>query len=122
MEKITFVNESEPYLSAENLNAMQDNMENAIEQQKLKTQVYEGRFASVGNSSETGVNVDFSTMFPNLSLSDVICFNVEITDVYETYDRTYANIISYTGILQIRSYAMTQGIEVRVTAFYRKKQ
>ena len=30
MEKITFVNENEPYLSAENLNAMQDNIEEAI--------------------------------------------------------------------------------------------
>ena len=30
MEKITFVNESAPYLSAENLNQMQDNVENAI--------------------------------------------------------------------------------------------
>lgn len=30
MEKIQFVNNSEPYLSAENLNQMQDNIENAI--------------------------------------------------------------------------------------------
>lgn len=30
MEKITFVNESEPYISAENLNQMQSNIENAI--------------------------------------------------------------------------------------------
>lgn len=31
MEKINFVNNSEPYLSAENLNQMQDNMENATQ-------------------------------------------------------------------------------------------
>ena len=30
MEKITFVNENAPYVSAENLNQMQDNVENAI--------------------------------------------------------------------------------------------
>ena len=30
MEKITFANDSEPYLSAENLNQMQDNIENDI--------------------------------------------------------------------------------------------
>ena len=30
MKKITFVNENEPYLSAENLNQMQDNIETAI--------------------------------------------------------------------------------------------
>ena len=30
MEKINFVNNSEPYLSAENLNQMQDNIENAV--------------------------------------------------------------------------------------------
>ena len=30
MEKINFVNNSEPYLSAENLNTMQDNIETAI--------------------------------------------------------------------------------------------
>ena len=30
MKKITFVNNSEPYLSAENLNQMQENVENAI--------------------------------------------------------------------------------------------
>lgn len=106
-------------LNAENLNNNFNELNKAIEQEKLKTQVYEGLFTNVGNSSETGVNVDFSTMFPNLSLGDVICFNVEITDVYETWDRTYANVLSSTGTLQIRSYAMTQGIAVCVTAFYR---
>ena len=32
MEKITFVNNSEPYLSAENLNQLQTNIENAIKE------------------------------------------------------------------------------------------
>lgn len=35
MEKINFVNNSEPYLSAENLNQMQDNMENAVKTRTL---------------------------------------------------------------------------------------
>jgi hypothetical protein len=39
MQKITFVNESEPYLSAENLNQMQDNVENAINWKLYKSNV-----------------------------------------------------------------------------------
>lgn len=38
MEKINFANNSEPYLSAENLNQMQTNMENAIDEVDKKTQ------------------------------------------------------------------------------------
>ena len=118
MEKINFQNEITP-LNDTNLNRMQDNVENAIEKERLKTQVYENYFNNVGNSSETGVNVDFATMFPNLSLSDVVCFNAEIINVYETWDRTYANVLGTTGTLQIRSYAATQEVSVRVTAFYK---
>ena len=36
MEKITFVNNSEPYLSAENLNQLQTNIENAINEAAKK--------------------------------------------------------------------------------------
>lgn len=82
--------------------------------QQIKTATYEGSFTNVS----TTTNVDFSTMFPNLSLSQVICFNIEIIDVYNTWDRVYANILS-TGQLQVRSYAEKQDIKVRVTAFYK---
>lgn len=39
MEKITFVNNSEPYLSAENLNQLQTNIENAINETYSTTEV-----------------------------------------------------------------------------------
>ena len=39
MEKITFVNNSEPYLSAENLNQLQTNIENAIRETYSTTEV-----------------------------------------------------------------------------------
>lgn len=39
MEKITFVNNSEPYLSAENLNQLQTNIENAIKETYSTTEV-----------------------------------------------------------------------------------
>ena len=87
----------------------------------LKTQVYERSFGNVGDTSETGIDVDFATMFPNLSLDNIVCFNVEIVDVFTTWDRVYANILNpkAIGTLQIRSYAATQNITVRVTAFYK---
>lgn len=81
----------------------------------IKTQVYTGSFAGVSTSTD----VAFNEMFPTLNLNDVICFNVEITDVYATWDRTFANIKARDGELQIRSYAQTQNIDVRVTAFYK---
>ena len=122
MDKINFVNNSEPALSAENLNQMQDNIENGIRAEKLKTKVFLQSFNNVGNSNETGVNVDFSTMFPNLNASDVVAINVEIINVYETWDRTFANMLykanNIPQTLQIRSYATTQQITVRITAFY----
>ena len=80
----------------------------------IKTATYEGFFSSVSTST----NVDFATMFPNLNISQVICFNVEIIDVNDTWDRTYAHVLK-TGVLQVRSYAQTQAIRVRVTAFYK---
>lgn len=88
------------------------------------TKTYTATFDNVGNSSATAPNIPFSTMFPNLSLSDVICFNTEILDVYSTWDRTYANVLmamngsGEQGTLQVRSYAQTQTVSVRVTAFY----
>ena len=57
-------------------------------------------------------------MFPNLTLSQVICFNIEIIDAYDTWDRVFAHIIS-NGQLQVRSYAKTQQLAVKVTAFYK---
>ena len=36
MEKVNFVNDSEPDISAENLNLMQNNIENAIAEMKLE--------------------------------------------------------------------------------------
>lgn len=92
--------------------------------EQIKTAVYINEFINVSTST----NVAFKTMFPNLTLSQVICFNTEIINVYETWDRTYAHILyqseaptsGRTGELQIRSYASIQNIVVRVTAFYRE--
>lgn len=90
----------------------------------VKTAVYIHEFTNVSTST----NVAFKTMFPNLSLDKVICFNVEIINVYKTWDRTYAHILYISGSptskrsgeLQIRSYASIQNVAVRVTAFYRE--
>lgn len=90
----------------------------------VKTAVYIHEFTNVSTST----NVAFKTMFPNLSLAKVVCFNVEIVNVYETWDRVYAHILyqadtptsGRSGELQIRSYASTQNVVVRVTAFYRE--
>lgn len=100
------------------------NQINNNEKEQIKTAVYINEFRNVSTST----NVAFKTMFPNLSLNEVVCFNIEIVNVYETWDRTYAHILyqseaptsGRTGELQIRSYASIQNIVVRVTAFYRE--
>lgn len=99
------------------------NQINNNEKGQIKTAVYINEFANVSTST----NVAFKTMFPNLSLDKVVCFNIEIVNVYETWDRVYANILRQaeaptsgrSGELQIRSYASTQNVVVRVTAFYK---
>ena len=101
-----------------------DNLLNNNAKEQIKTAVYIKEFVKVSTST----NVAFKTMFPNLSLDKVVCFNIEIVNVYETWDRTYAHILyipsaptsKRNGELQIRSYASTQNIAVRVTAFYRE--
>ena len=100
------------------------NQINNNEKGQIKTAVYINEFINVSTST----NVAFKTMFPNLSLDKVVCFNVEIVNVYETWDRVYAHILyqseaptsGRSGELQIRSYASIQNIVVRVTAFYRE--
>lgn len=90
---------------------------------QIKTETYSNAFANVSTST----NVDFKTMFPNISLNQIICFNVEIENVLSTWDRVYANILynredlnsEGNGQLQIRSYAKTQSVSVKVTAFYK---
>ena len=95
------------------------NQINNNEKEQIKTAVKSMLFDSVGGDSTTGANITFNEMFPNLNLNQVICFNVEITDVYETWDRVTAHILA-DGTLQIRSYLKTQQVAVRVTAFYRE--
>jgi len=53
MEKIIFVNESEPYLSAENLNTIQDNVENEIENIKNEISGEEWENLTLLNGFET---------------------------------------------------------------------
>ena len=115
MDKINFQN-GVTKVNADTFNTFQNNIDEAKAEksEQIKTETYQGSFTNVS----TTTNVDFSTMFPNLSLSQVICFNIEIIDVYNTWDRVYANILS-NGQLQIRSYAEKQDIKVRVTAFYK---
>lgn len=95
------------------------NQINNNEKEQIKTAVKSMLFDSVGGDSTTGANITFNEMFPNLNLNQVICFNVEITDVYETWDRVTVHILA-DGTLQIRSYLKTQQVAVRVTAFYRE--
>lgn len=116
-EIVEAVYEGDTPLSAFMLNKLQDN----IEEDQIKATTYEGRFDNVS----TATDVNFSTMFPELNYTRVICFNVEITDAYATWDRTYANILTNNndskknGMLQVRSYAQAQAVSVRVTAFYK---
>lgn len=95
------------------------NQINNNEKEQIKTAVKLMSFTSVGGDSITGANITFNEMFPNLKQNQVICFNVEIVDVYDTWDRVTANILA-SGTLQIRSYLKTQKVDVRVTAFYRE--
>lgn len=95
------------------------NQINNNEKEQIKTAVKSMLFNSIGGDSITGANITFNEMFPNLNKNQVICFNVEITDVYETWDRVTAHILA-DGTLQIRSYLKTQQVSVRVTAFYRE--
>lgn len=100
------------------------NQINNNEKEQIKTAVYIKEFINVSTST----NVAFKTMFPNLSLDKVVCFNTEIVSVYETWDRVYANILyqattptsGRSGELQIRSFASIQNVVVRVTAFYKE--
>ena len=91
--------------------------EKLVKQEKiLHTAVFEREF----NNVSTQTNVEFNEMFPGLNLDDIICFNVEITNTYSTWDRIYAHVLRSTGTLQVRSYAETQYLlTVRVTAFYK---
>ena len=112
----------EPTVLVKNGNIFEEFIRNN-EKEQIKTAVYINEFTNVSTST----NVAFKTMFPNLSLDKVICFNIEIVNVYETWDRVYANILRQaeaptsgrSGELQIRSYASTQNVVVRVTAFYK---
>lgn len=115
MDKINFQNGVTP-VNADTFNTFQNNIDEAKAEksEQIKTAVYINKFINVNTST----NVDFNTMFPNLSLDKVVCFNIEVVDVYETWDRVFANILT-TGQLQVRSFAVTQNIEVRVTAFYK---
>lgn len=107
------------YLSAEELNALQDNIESDLNTKAnktdiIKTATYTGNLTYVS----TTTNIEFATMFPNLSLSQIICFNIEITNVNDTWNGVFANIIP-NGQLQVRSYNQTQEVTVKVTAFYK---
>ena len=125
MDKINFQNDVTK-VNADTFNTFQNNIDEAKAEksEQIKTSVYINEFTNVSTST----NVAFKTMFPNLSLDKVVCFNIEIVNVYETWDRVYANILRQTeaptsgrsGELQIRSYASTQNVVVRVTAFYRE--
>ena len=55
------------------------NQINNNEKGQIKTAVYINEFINVSTST----NVAFKTMFPNLSLDKVVCFNIEIVNVYE---------------------------------------
>lgn len=119
MDKINFQN-GVTKVNADTFNTFQNNIDEAKAEksEQIKTAVKSMVFDSVGGDSTTGANITFNEMFPNLNLNQVICFNIEIVDVYETWDRVTAHILP-NGTLQIRSYLKTQQVSVRVTAFYK---
>lgn len=102
----------EPKIYVKNDNDVYEEFININQQIKVAT------YTKALTSVSTTTNIDFSTMFPNLSLSQVICFNIEITNVDVTWDRVFAHILT-SGQLQVRSYAQTQELTVKVTAFYK---
>lgn len=114
-----YYNKTEAYTQTQVNNLLDNN-----KKEQIKTAVYMNEFINVSTST----NVAFKTMFPNLSLDKVVCFNIEIVNAYETWDRVYAHILYLSGTqtsgrsgeLQIRSYASTQNVVVRVTAFYKE--
>lgn len=115
MDKINFQN-GVTKVNADTFTTFQNNIDEAKAEksEQIKTATYTKDLISVS----TTTNIDFSTMFPNLTLSQVICFNIEITNANDTWDRVFAHIIS-NGQLQVRSYAQTQELSVKVTAFYK---
>lgn len=115
MDKINFQN-GVTKVNADTFTTFQNNIDEAKAEksEQIKTATYTKALTYVS----TTTNIDFSTMFPNLTLSQVICFNTEITNVDTTWDRVFANVIP-NGQLQVRSYAQTQELTVRVTAFYK---
>lgn len=119
MNKINFQN-GVTKVNADTFTTFQNNIDEAKAEksEQIKTAVKLIAFGSVGGDSITGANITFNEMFPNLNLNQVICFNIEIVDVYETWDRVTAHILT-NGTLQIRSYTSTQNVSVRVTAFYK---
>ena len=124
MDKINFQN-GVTKANADTFTTFQNNIDEAKAEksEQIKTAVYINEFINVSTST----NVAFKTMFPNLSLDKVVCFNIEIVNVYETWDRVYAHILyqpenptsGRSGELQIRNYASIQNVVVRVTAFYK---
>lgn len=119
MDKINFQNDVTK-VNADTFTTFQNNIDEAKAEksEQIKTAVKSMLLNSVGGDSTIGANITFNEMFPNLNLNQVICFNVEVTDVYETWDRVTAHVMP-NGTLQVRSYLKTQQITVKVTAFYK---
>lgn len=61
MEKITFVNNSEPYLSAENLNQLQTNIEKELEELKNKSKLLWTNSNASSNFDNSLLGIDLST-------------------------------------------------------------
>ena len=106
MKKIEFINDSAPYLSAENLNLLQDNVEEGIEESKLEeystseqrigTWLGKPLYRKVFEVSETSISSSDTTVI-NFNLDN----NVDVKKMngfLKTQTSNYGFNLSYNGV------------------------
>ena len=86
MKKINFVNNDAPYLSAENLNQMQDNIEEAIGDTYSTEETFTGKYWIDGKKIYRKI-IDFGAL-PNATIKNVLT-GLQIESI---------NIVNYYGI------------------------
>ena len=123
MKKIEFINDSAPYLSAENLNLLQDNVEEGIEESKLEEystseqrigtwlgkplyrKVIQTTIPTSGNQQKVSVETNIETMLPlrGFAFQSAGTNRVNLTLPYtsgSTAINAYYNIIDKNIIIQ----------------------
>lgn len=116
MKKIEFINDSAPYLSAENLNLLQDNVEEAIEQAKTKTtSIWSGHLYNIGTEHTQLFSEPLETgklyMFVLLGLSS--SYRMTIPYIHGTGNGIQHSYYDGTTVVRWRINISTDG-----TGFY----